>query len=89
MFRIAWAALLAAVVASLISGGNHLAVLICTAGFFGWAVLSGRTALKCPNCGKRQTRLRRQSAARAAIACITAVWLSQGDRGSDARKCPN
>lgn len=56
MFRVAGFALVVAVVASLVSGGNQYVILVAffgTVAAFAWALLSGRTALRCPNCGKR------------------------------------
>lgn len=56
MIRIAWAALVVGLAASFVSGGNETVVLVAIVGtvaLFAWSLLSGRSALKCPNCGKR------------------------------------
>lgn len=56
MFRIAWAALVVGLLASFISDGNQyvvLAAMVGTVGLFAWSLLTGRSALKCPACGKR------------------------------------
>jgi len=56
MFRVVGLALLVGIAASIVSGGNSTVVLIAMVGtvaLFVWALVSGRTALRCPNCGKR------------------------------------
>lgn len=56
MIRIAWAALVVGIIASIVSNGNGTIVAVAIVGtvaFFAWALLSGRTALTCPSCGKR------------------------------------
>lgn len=56
MFRVVGFALLVGIAASIVSGGNSTVVLIAMVGtvaLFVWALVSGRTALRCPNCGKR------------------------------------
>lgn len=56
MLRVVGLAFVAAVVASIASDGNQVVIGIA---FFGvvalvaWSLLSGRTALRCPACGKR------------------------------------
>jgi predicted amidophosphoribosyltransferase len=56
VIRIAWVALLVGLAASFVSGGNGTVVAIAifgTVGLFAWSLLSGRTRLTCPYCGKR------------------------------------
>lgn len=56
MLRIVGLAFVAAVIASIVSDGNQVVIGIAFFGvvvLFAWSLLSGRTALKCPACGKR------------------------------------
>lgn len=56
MFRVVGFAFLVAIVASIVSDGNGTVVAVAFFGvlaLFVWSLVSGRTALKCPNCGKR------------------------------------
>ena len=56
MFRIVGFAFLVAIVASIVSNGNGTVVAIAFFGvlaLFVFSLVTGRTVLKCPNCGKR------------------------------------